>query len=385
MKLVEGVNIGQLPDIFEKINNNTILKIKSDDSISSLDDDYKRLLSEIMKNDQCFRNISVGDIIKGVVHSISKKELIIDIKYKDFLYVDNKLSDIKIIENIKIGDEIDVIITEIQDNPYIIKGSITELIKLNVSEKLKDYYYNNKPLIAKVTEMKPAGFMLDIEMDYVVINAFMPTTLAGINKLTDYQKEDLVGKEIEVLLETLQQEKKIYVVSRRKYLQSLIENEIKTLKTNFDKDKEIVYKGFVTGTRNFGVFIEFNKCLTGMIYRYNVNKEWTSNEKWNNITPGMEISFYVKEIIMKKQKIFLTQILKDSLWDTIKKDKVLKGEVLTVEPFGALIKLDYETNGFIRNSYIVKNNVTLTPGEKIDVKVLNIIKDERKIYLTLNK
>lgn len=384
MKLVEGENIGQLPDIFDNLENkDKILKFNSDDRYHSLSEDYKLLMDSILNKENDFREIKEGEIVKGRINNINKNEIEIDINYKDFLYVENKLSDLKIIENLNVGDEIDVVVTEINENPFYIKGSITDIIRMNVSDKLKSYYYDNKPLLAKVKEMHPAGFMLDIEMDHIIINAFMPTTLAGINKLTNDQKEDLVGKEIEVMLETLQQEKGIYVVSRRKYLQSLVEDELKKVKKDFDKDSNKVYDGIVTGTRDFGIFVEFNKCLTGMIHRYNVNEEWTSNENWKKIQPGMKISFYIKDIIMKKQKVILTQILRESLWDTLKKNKILKGEVITIKPFGALVKLDEETNGLIQSSYLQKNNIELKPGEKVDVKVLNMIKDERKIYLTL--
>jgi small subunit ribosomal protein S1 len=385
MKLIEGVNIGQLPDIFETLtNDNQILKIKSDDSISSLNDDYKLLLKKILKKDETFREIKKDEIIKGEIFSIDKKEIKIDVGNKDFVYVENKISDSKIIDKLKVGNEIDVIITKISDNPFYIKGSITDIIRLNVSDKLKDYFHQDEPLTALVTEMKPAGFMLDIEMDNITVDAFMPTTLAGINKLTDEQKDELIGKRINVMLETLQQDKGAYVVSRRKYLQSLIPDTINNLKKEFDKDPKKIYEGFVTGTTPFGVFIEFMECLTGMIHRYNVVEEW-QKEKWKTIEPGMIINFYIKEIIPKKSKIILTQILRQTLWDTIRKDKIVKGKVIDIKPFGALVKLDEETNGLIQSSYLSKNNVDLKVGDDVTVKVLNVIKDDRKIYLALNK
>lgn len=384
MQLIEGLNIGKLPDIFEYLENKKILKIKGD-SLSSLNEDYRLLASEILKNDKSFKSIKEGDIIKGTIVSINKKEIVVDINYKDFLYVDNKLSDSIIIDKLGIGDEINVVITLINDNPFYIKGSITDLIKLNLNEKLKDYYYDNIPLIATVKEMVPAGFLLDINMDNITLNCFMPTTLSGVNKLTDYQKTNLIGKEINVMLETLQQEKGIYVVSRRKYLNSLISDEIKKIKKEFDLDKNKIYEGYVTGKEDFGIFVEFNNCLTGMIHKYNINEEWTSEEMWKKILPGMKISFYIKEIIIKKQKIILTQILRESLWDNIKKDKILKGKVLAIKPYGALIQLDNETNGLIQSSYLQKNNINLREGQDIDVMVVSIIRDDRKIYLSLAK
>ncbi len=169
--------------------------------------------------------INVGDVVTGLISKISKKEVIININYKDSVYVDLKPSEFKIIQNFKIGDEINVMITDIKDNPYEIKGSITELIKVNVANKLRLYYKENKPLLARVAEIIPAGFILEIEMDNITITAFMPNTLAGVNKLTDEQTQELLGQEIYVMLETLQQDKGFYVVSRKKYLNSLIPEE----------------------------------------------------------------------------------------------------------------------------------------------------------------
>jgi len=391
MELIEGVNIGQLPDIFEYITNkDQILKIKGDESISSLNNDYKKFAMEMIKRDGMFRDIKEGEIINGRIFSINRKEIIIDIGFKDFLYVDNKLSDLKIIENLKPGDNIDAVITEINDSPYSIKGSITDIIRLKVSDKLKNHYNDDEYLTAIVKEMKPAGFMLDIEMDNIIVNAFMPTTLAGVNKLTDQQKEELVGQKIRVMLETLQQDKGIYVVSRRKYLQSLMNEELNKIKKAFDEDKEKIYEGYVTGAQEFGVFIEFSSSsevppsLTGMIHRYNINNEWTDDVNWKKIVPGMAVNFYIKDIILKKKKIILTQILRKSLWDTIRKDKVIEGKVIDIKPFGALIQLDEETNGLIQNSYIQKNNIKLKAGDSISVRVLSVIKDDRKIYLSIN-
>jgi small subunit ribosomal protein S1 len=198
------------------------------------------------------------------------------------------------------------------------------------------------------------------------------------------------------MLETLHQDKGIYVVSRRKYLQThYIPKEIEKLKKEFDEDVKLLrdekiktprsYTGYITGTTPFGVFVEFRGGLTGMIHKLNINEEWLEKNSWEDILPGMAIEFYVKDVSVKKQKIILTQILRESLWDTIKVKKILKGKVVKIQPFGALIELDEETNGLIQNVYIQKENITLSVGEEVTVKVESVIKDDRKIYLSLIK
>ena len=371
-ELIEGKNIGKLPDPFPFLTNNKIPRIKSTGDLSK---EYLEMYHQMEKSFLSLREVSVGEVITGVIVTLNEREILVDFGYKDYIYVD-KPKKSNVTTEIQIGDTIDVLITEIVDNPFLIKGSITELIKQNVHSKMKHYFENSLPLTSTVKYMIPAGYMMDIHMDNITIEAFMPNTLADVNKLAD--NNSILGQTFQVMLETLQQEKGIYVVSRRKYLQSLIPEEIKKLKYGE------VYKGDVTGTTPFGVFVQFKStpdgpnCLTGMVHKANIDEAW--HDKWNLIIPGMTIEFYVKEVI-KNNKIILTQILKESLWDTIKVGKILNGKIRDIKNFGALIELDEETTGLIQTTYINKSNKKLNIGDEIKVKVISLMRDDRKIYL----
>jgi len=203
---------------------------KSDDNILKWNSEgkYERVFSTQEKNFLNYLHnlpeiptINIGNVIVGKIAKIGKREMIIDFNYKDSIYVDINSTDHKIIKDLSINDDIKVLITSIKDNPYEIKGSITELIRMDVSNKLKSYFKEKLPLYAVVNQIIPAGFMLDIEMDKITVEAFMPNTLAGVNKLTQIQTQELLGQKIEVMLESLQQEKGVYVVSRKKYLKTL--------------------------------------------------------------------------------------------------------------------------------------------------------------------
>jgi len=317
--------------------------------------------------------VKVGDVVSGKIVTINSKEIVINVNYKDSVYVEVKASDYKLTENLQVEEEINVMVTSVSEKPFEIKGSITELIKIDVANKLRDLYRDKESLMATVSELIPAGFMLSIEMNNISLTAFMPNTLAGVNRLTPEQSQALVGQTIPVMLETLQQEKGVYVVSRKKYLKSLIPNAISKL------DKDTVYTGTVTGSKDFGVFVEFNDCLTGMIHKVNLNEEWQN--KMDQILPGFEIDFYIQDIL-KGDRLILTQnINTESLWNTIRVNQVKEGTVIAIKQFGALISLDSQTMGLIQTTYINKADRTLKKGEKVQVKVVSVIKDERKIYL----
>jgi ribosomal protein S1 len=363
-------------DFWNNIENDEykILKYNENGEYDSTVSKHQIQLMEAYNGVSNIPTITIGSVINGTISKLTEKELIIDVNYKDSVYVEVKNSDAKIISHLKVGEDIDVMITRIKDNPYEIIGSITELIKIDVANKLRDKYKNKEALEATVLELIPAGFMLSIEMNNITLTAFMPNTLAGVNRLSSEQSQALVGQKMNVMLETLQQEKGVYVVSRKKYLLSLIPDEIEKL------EKGKVYTGMVTGSKDFGVFVEFNGCLTGMIHKVNLNIDW--QDRINEITPGYEIDFYVQDIL-KGNRLILTQNLEEkSLWNTIKVNQIKTGEIIAIKPFGALVSLDSQTMGLIQTTYINKAGRVLKKGDKIEVKVISVIKDERKIYLS---
>jgi small subunit ribosomal protein S1 len=375
-------------NFWDELENDKIIKWNpSGQYDKTFEPKYKQFLN-YFHNLPDLPSINVGDIIVGKISKISKKEIIVDINYKDSIYVEVKSADSKIVENLKKGEDINVMITTIKDNPYEIKGSITELIKMDVANKLKKFYQDNISLKAMVKELIPAGFMLDIEMNNINLTAFMPNTLAGVNRLTPEQSQSILGTEINVMLETLQQEKGVYVVSRKKYLESLIPEYIEIVKKIRNTIPDYVYQGTVTGTKDFGIFVEFGIdstteiCLTGMIHKVNINP--SHQDKIHTIKPGTVITFYCRDIL-KGNKIILTQMLRESLWDTIRVGQIKEGTILTVKPFGALVALDEETTGLIQNTYIERSKRKLEKGDKVEVKIVSVIKDDRKIYLDFPK
>lgn len=362
-------------------NERKVFKYKSKDLNSSLTSDYLYFLNKIENLKTDYNDINEGDIVEGNVIGINYKDIIIDINYKDNVYVETKTIDKDILENITMGSKIKVMISGISEDPFYIKGSMNDLFKMNVSNVVKDFFNDNKYFFATVKESQPAGYLLDLEVDGQIVDAFMPNTLAGVNKLHD--PNSIVGTKFEVMIETLEKEKGIYVVSRKKYLEDLIPERVKQLKKEWIKNKNKIYEGVITGTTPFGAFVEFCDFLTGMIHRYNVSEDWQGDEKWATMRPGMYVNFFIKDIISKKNKIILTQILRESLWDNIKVDDVVKGKVISIKPFGALIQLDEETNGLIQSNYLQKNKIDLEIGQEIEVRVTSIMKDERKINLSM--
>jgi ribosomal protein S1 len=318
-----------------------------------------------------------GNVVTGEYMGISAEQHVFYVKgFKDDIRIDDKPSESKYLQNSEKGDIIDVLIVDVNNGTnFIIKGSISELYESKAHDELKSLD-DGVSVTSIVKDINPAGYDVEILHGGVTLKGFMPNTLAGVNKL--HNPESIIGSKFEVMIESYSENEGTYIVSRRAYLETLIPQEVDKLEYG------VAYTGFVTGTTKFGVFVQFNECLTSMIHKANINTEW--QKRMDDIKPGFEIDFYIKEIIKDrngKYKIISTQILRETLWDTIKSGHVLDSTVIAIKPFGALVKLDDETIGLIHISEINKTNAKLEQGQDLKVKVISIDRSSRKIFLTL--
>lgn len=312
----------------------------------------------------------MGTLHKAVFVGVLGGYYLFEGGFKDYIRVEDKPQEVQYLKNINIGDEVEILITEVDENYYQIKASFVELYE-DIARQNLISLEEGSSVECYVREMTGAGYSCDIQFEGVTLPGFMPNTLAGINKL--HNPESILGETFYVMIESFSKEEGTYIVSRRKYLQSLQPEQMKNLE--FGKP----YVGHVTGTTDFGVFVEFMGCLTGMVHKTNLNPE--SGINISQITPGLTIEFYIKEII--KDKIILTQILRETLWDVIRVGNVLEGKVKDVKPFGALVILDEETNGLIHISELDKFQQKPKSGDYINVKVIAVDRSNRKIFLTL--
>ena len=287
---------------------------------------------------------------------------------KDDIYVENRPVENKYLKNTNVGETIDVIISSIDKLSFFVRGSISQLYETKAHDELINI--DDSVVSIYVRSMNPAGYDVDVFYNGITLSGFMPNTLAGINKLHD--PESIVGQKLTAMVDNYSEQEGTYIISRRKYLHTLIPSAMdEIIEGN-------LYEGHVTGTTPFGVFVEFNECLTGMIHKANIVESYRA--VINDIKPGTRIEFYVKEIV--KKKIILTQIMRESLWDNIKVGEVLIGTARDTKNFGTLISLDEDTMGLIHTSELEKINKKFSPGQEVNVKILAIDRQSRKIFLT---
>ena len=317
-----------------------------------------------------------GGIYEGTVSKIGEKDALIDIGYREEVYVKLDREKQDNIDLLNLGGLVSIKILNEKEDSNAIMGSMSGAAEYMIEKELKDSIETQNTAYAGVVLelIESGGYIVNING----IKCFMPGSLAGMNKLYDFKS--ILGKTIYVVPINYSSEKGTIVVSHRQYLQKLIPNKIEELRENINE----VYTGFVTGTTKFGVFCEFEECLTGMIHSSDLNNEFKDIHAKNSIKPGDEVEFYIKEIVHEK-KIILTQNPSSDPWRNIdekyKVPSVVKGKINAVKEYGAFIELEKGIIGLLHCSEY-KDKI-IVEGETTDIKINKIDKSTKKIFLAL--
>lgn len=155
---------------------------------------------------------------------------------------------------------------------------------------------NTRAYMATIMSTNKGGFVVDI-MNTVL--AFMPGSMAAANRVTDF--EGMVGTKFEVMVESYDPNFG-FVVSRKKYLKTMLPVKIQELENILDKDKDTVFTGHVTGTTPFGVFVEIDEFITGMLHKTLVHDETREAMRNNSIAAGTEVKVYIHKIEKSKAR-----------------------------------------------------------------------------------
>ena len=314
---------------------------------------------------------------RGTVTFISddRSRALIDIGSKYTAYCVLSKEPEYIVEQLELGIEIDVKIKTNKKTGDVLASISDAILEVKLKELKEAIGNKSVGFTALVKELIHGGYWVDI----AGIQCFMPGSLGGLNKLHDF--DSLVGKEIIVMPIIFSKEKNTIVVSHREYLRTMIPITIDQLTDTIKEPR----KGFVTGATKFGIFAQFDECLTGLIPKAELTEETINSLDKGNIKPGDEIEFWAKEIISEK-KIILSQLgPKVDLWDGIdekyKPMMVTEGKVTKITSYGAFVELEKGISGLIHKSKLKDAN--LTKGDSVNIKIGSVNVSDRKITMNI--
>ena len=148
------------------------------------------------------------------------------------------------------------------------------------------------------------------------------------------------------------------------------------------------HKGIVRNFTNFGVFVELEEGVDGLIYISDLS--WTKKIKHPRefCNTGEKIEVVVLELDVENRKLSLGhKQLTENPWNKYENefelDTIHNSEIFEIVPKGATVKFNDDVIAFIPSRHMVKEDGSkLQKGESVDLKVIEFNKDSKRVVLS---
>ena len=151
------------------------------------------------------------------------------------------------------------------------------------------------------------------------------------------------------------------------------------------------YSGTVVNLMPFGAFVELAPGIEGLVHVSEMS--WTKriHHPSDVLKIGEKVTVLVKEVDRAHKRIGLTmKAIDEDPWHGVEKlaGAVIQGTVERLRPFGAIVTLKEGLSGLVPLSTLKKRfgeayKQPATPGKTLEVQVLEIDQENRKVLLSL--
>ena len=152
----------------------------------------------------------------------------------------------------------------------------------------------------------------------------------------------------------------------------------------------------VRNVTNFGAFVEIESGIDGMIHISDLSWTRKYNHPSEALQRGQEIKCIVMDVNGEKRRISLgiKQMTEDPWIHAIPEKyipgHIIKGKVVKLTNFGAFVELEPELEGLLHISELADHKIdkpqdVVKVGDEIEVKILKVDTESRKIGLSLRR
>ena len=334
--------------------------------------------------------INEGDVVVGKVTNVAEFGVFIDLGGIDGLLhvTDMSWGRIKHPSDVcKMGDEIEVKVLKVDFD--------TEKIALGLKQKeaspwdnIEERFPIQKKVSGKVVNLVSYGAFIHLEDG---IEGLVHVSEMSWRKRINHPSEIVTpGDEIEVI---------VLDIDKGKHEISLGMKQVESNPWEVVAEKYpigTIVSGAVRNLTNYGAFVEIEPGIDGLLHVSDIS--WTEkiahpNEKYKK---GDEVECMVLEIDQDKQRISLgiKQMHEDPWQNAIpeayKPGMVVHGAVTKITNFGVFVELEDGLEGLLHISELSDKKVenpqdVVKPGEEVNVKILRVDLDDRKIGLSLKR
>jgi len=329
-------------------------------------------------------DISEGEIVKGRILAINDKEVSVDIGFKSEGTI--PVSEFDSLEDLNVGEEIEVLLDNVEDKDGQMVLSKKKADFARVWEKIMELHEGDVEIEGRCLRRIKGGIVVDL----MGVDAFLPGSQIDVKPIRDF--DAYIGQTLIFKIVKVNQLRKNIVVSRR----VLIEESQKETREKIleELEKGQVREGSVKNITDFGVFIDLGG-VDGLLHITDLSWGRVSHPS-EIVSLDQKINVMVLDFDDKKERISLglKQLLPHPWEDVEEKypvSKKVKGKVVSITDYGAFVELEKGIEGLIHISemswtqHIKHPSKIVSVGQEVEVIVLNVEKDEKKISLGLKQ
>lgn len=330
--------------------------------------------------DNTLSKISDKEVVNGIVTSMNKREVVVNIGYKSDGVV--SMNEFRYNPDLKIGDEVEVYIESQEDK----KGQLILSHKKARASRSWDRVnaaLENNEIIKGYIKCRTKGGMI---VDVFGIEAFLPGSQIDVKPIRDY--DIFVDKTMEFKVVKINPEYKNVVVSHKALIEEELEQQKKEIISKLEKGQ--VLEGVVKNITSYGVFVDLGG-VDGLVH--------ITDLSWGRIQHPEEvvklddkINVVILDFDNEKKRIALglkqlTPHPWDALSETLKVGDIIKGKVVVIADYGAFVEIAPGVEGLIHVSemswtqHLHSAQDFMTVGEEVEAVILTLDREDRKMSL----
>ncbi len=334
------------------------------------------------------KNLSEGKIIEGKVTKITEKFIFLFIEgLKSEPVIDiNELKSMGIMDTIKIGSKVSVLLERIEDKNGDVVVSATKALKIKGWDQLVEAYEKNQPIMGKITSKCKGGVIVEhVETGSLM---FCPGSQISDKPLKDISH--LMNEPQKFALIKLDKIRGNACVSRRQIISSF-KKEDKAKIIDKYKVGDIIKNAIVKGYSSFGCFFDVNSELDVLVHTSELSYSRVNHPE-ELLSIGEKHSLKVITVDTEKQQVgcSIKQLSPDPFEhiSNYELNKEYKVKVVKLMEFGAFCELEPGLTTLLHSTEIswTKKNPSAKKffkiGDEISCIITEIDKLKRRVSIS---
>ena len=338
----------------------------------------------LAKYEQTLSKVTENEVVEGVVTSINKREVVVNIGAKSEGVI--SAPEFRYNPDLKVGDKVEVLVESAEDR----KGQL--VISHKKARQLKSWdmvnaAYESGEVVKGYVKTRTKGGMI---VDVFGIEAFLPGSQIDIKPIRDY--DVFVDTTMDFKIVKINQEFRNVVVSHKALLEA--EQELKRAELISKLEKGQVLEGVVKNITNYGVFVDLGG-VDGLIHITDLSWGRISHPE-EVVALDQKINVVVLDFNEQQKRIALgLKQLTPHPWEALSPDlkvgDTVKGKVVAVADYGAFVEVEPGVEGLVHVSEMSWSprlhsaQEFLKMGDEVEAVILTLDREARKMSLGIKQ